>query len=214
MYEVHKKSYWESGMLMLRNIFLHCTLCLQCRSWDKMILGYQLHREEISQPFMHLQLLCYISFNSSQIAQSTLFKWARHLGQPRYHYRTAVLRDTRFSWSLMAKWLKQASQWHEMYCHDLEIMSSNPARVELGVRSTSVLNCTWIKHINFTYLEGVILVRSSPMVFITLLPHNHSPIEIPAPPYNKIQIGVAAFPWTTPVVPVSHRETRGPIALL
>ena len=25
--------------------------------------------------------------------------------------------------SLMAKWLEQASQWHEMYCHDLEVMS-------------------------------------------------------------------------------------------
>ena len=36
----------------------------------------------------------------------------------------------------MAKWLKQASQWHERYCHDLEVMSLNPSRVELGVRST------------------------------------------------------------------------------
>ena len=26
----------------------------------------------------------------------------------------------------------------EMYCHDLEVMSSNPSRVELGVHSTSV----------------------------------------------------------------------------
>ena len=32
----------------------------------------------------------------------------------------------------MAKWLEQASQWHEMYCHDLGVMSSNPGRVELG----------------------------------------------------------------------------------
>ena len=44
--------------------------------------------------------------------------------------------------SLMAKWLKQASQWHKMYTHDLEVMSSNPGWVELGVRSTSVLSCT------------------------------------------------------------------------
>ena len=44
-----------------------------------------------------------------------------------------------FSWVLlMAKWLEQASQWQEMYCHDLEIMSSNPSQVELGVHSTSV----------------------------------------------------------------------------
>ena len=27
------------------------------------------------------------------------------------------------------------------YCHDQEVMSSNPIRTELGVRSTSVLNC-------------------------------------------------------------------------
>ena len=45
----------------------------------------------------------------------------------------------------MAKWLEQASQWHEMYCHDLEVMSLNPGQVELGVLGTSVLSRTWIK---------------------------------------------------------------------
>ena len=35
----------------------------------------------------------------------------------------------------------------EMYCHDLEVMSSNPGQVELGVRSTSVLSCAWSKNI-------------------------------------------------------------------
>ena len=48
--------------------------------------------------------------------------------------------------NLMAKWLEQASQWYEVYCHDLEVMSSNPIRIELGVRSTSVLGRTWIKN--------------------------------------------------------------------
>ena len=33
----------------------------------------------------------------------------------------------------MAEWLEQASQWHEMHHHDLEIMSSNPGWVELEV---------------------------------------------------------------------------------
>ena len=47
----------------------------------------------------------------------------------------------------MAEWLEQASQWHEMYCHDLEVMSSNPGRVELGVLGISVLSRTWTKHI-------------------------------------------------------------------
>ena len=48
--------------------------------------------------------------------------------------------------SLMAKWLEQTSQWHEKYCHNLEVMSSNPGQVKLGVRSTSVLSCTWTKN--------------------------------------------------------------------
>ena len=47
--------------------------------------------------------------------------------------------------SLMAKWLNQASQWHEMYCHDLEVMSSNPVWIELGMHITSVLSHTWTK---------------------------------------------------------------------
>ena len=49
--------------------------------------------------------------------------------------------------SLMAKWLEQASQWHEMYCRDLEVMSSNPSWVEFGVCSTSVLSRNWSKNI-------------------------------------------------------------------
>ena len=40
----------------------------------------------------------------------------------------------------MAKWLEQTSQWHEVYCHDLEVMSWNPGWVDLGVRSTSVVS--------------------------------------------------------------------------
>ena len=35
----------------------------------------------------------------------------------------------------MVKWLEQAFQCHETYCHDLEVMSSNPGRVELGMHS-------------------------------------------------------------------------------
>ena len=37
--------------------------------------------------------------------------------------------------------------WHEMYCHDLEVMSSSPDRAELGMRGTSDLSCTWTKHL-------------------------------------------------------------------
>ena len=38
----------------------------------------------------------------------------------------------------MAEWLGRESQGHEMYCHDLEVMGSNPGKVELWVWSTSV----------------------------------------------------------------------------
>ena len=42
----------------------------------------------------------------------------------------------------MGKWLEQACQCHDMCCHDLEVMSSSPGRVELGVLGTSVLSRT------------------------------------------------------------------------
>ena len=42
----------------------------------------------------------------------------------------------------MAEWLQQASQCHEMYCHDLEVMSSSPGWVKLGMHGTSVLSHT------------------------------------------------------------------------
>ena len=52
----------------------------------------------------------------------------------------------------MAEWLEQASQWHEMYCLDLEVMCSNSSQIELGVHNTSVLStsvqsCTLTKNI-------------------------------------------------------------------
>ena len=39
--------------------------------------------------------------------------------------------------SLMAEWLRQVSQGHEIYCHDLEVIGSSPSWVELRVHSTS-----------------------------------------------------------------------------
>ena len=42
----------------------------------------------------------------------------------------------------MAEWLEQPSQCHEMYCHNLEVMSSNSGWVELGMLGTSVLSHT------------------------------------------------------------------------
>ena len=59
--------------------------------------------------------------------------------------------------SLMAEWLEQAFQWHEMYCHDLEVMSSNPGQVELGVLGTPVLSCTWTKKSHYSKQEFIVL---------------------------------------------------------
>ena len=63
--------------------------------------------------------------------------------------------------SLMAKWLVQASQWQEMYCHDLEVMSSNPSRIKLGVHSASVLSHrpTWSKNICLSFSLSITTVH-------------------------------------------------------
>ena len=70
------------------------------------------------------------------------------------------------------------------------------------------------KEENFTNLLGATVLRSVPMVSMTLLPHIHRPIDIPTPPKNKIQMGVAASPAISPVVAVSQILTTGPMALL
>ena len=54
----------------------------------------------------------------------------------------------------MAEWLEQASQCHEMCCHDLEVMSLSPCRVELGVCGTSV--CYYFCYFNQIYMYPVI----------------------------------------------------------
>ena len=53
----------------------------------------------------------------------------------------------------MAEWLDQASEWHEMYCHDLKVMSSNPSWVELEVLSTCVLSRTRTKHKTYLTIQ-------------------------------------------------------------
>ena len=46
----------------------------------------------------------------------------------------------------MAEWLEQVSQGHDVWCQDLEVMSSNLGQAELGVSSTSALSRTWTKN--------------------------------------------------------------------
>ena len=40
-----------------------------------------------------------------------------------------------------------------MYCHDLEVMSSNNNQVELGVRNTSVPSRTWTKNVLCVFIS-------------------------------------------------------------
>ena len=53
----------------------------------------------------------------------------------------------------MVEWLEQVSQLHEMYRHDLEVMSSNPSWVELGAHSTSVISRIRTKQITEIYIS-------------------------------------------------------------
>lgn len=64
------------------------------------------------------------------------------------------------------------------------------------------------------YLDGVMGVRSFPMVWITLRPHTQRPVQMPTPPYRSSQIGVGEFDTTEPLSYRSHRAMSGPIALL
>lgn len=63
-------------------------------------------------------------------------------------------------------------------------------------------------------LEGVMGVRSLPMVWMTLRPHTHRPMQMPTPPYSSSQMGVGSLEVTLLVVYTSHRATSGPMALL
>ena len=64
--------------------------------------------------------------------------WSKNLMWPFRSPSTIILQKYKTQKSLLVEWLEQASQQHEVYCHDLEVMSLNPSWVELEVRSTSV----------------------------------------------------------------------------
>lgn len=66
----------------------------------------------------------------------------------------------------------------------------------------------------WSHLEGVIGVRSLPIVWMTRRPQTHNPAQIPRPPYSSSQTGVAASCITPPWSYIIHRATKGPIALL
>ena len=100
----------------------------------------------------------------------------------------------------MAEWLEQVSQWHEVYCHDLKVMGSNPGWVELGVRSTSIPSCTWTKNIWFPSCHSAMvllfsILYSTPaktLLFYlhpSILNHSHSLSILKHPGHcNGIQI--------------------------
>lgn len=65
-----------------------------------------------------------------------------------------------------------------------------------------------------SYLDGVMGVRSLPMVLITLRPSTQSPAQMPTPPNRSSQMGVGKLDSTDPLSYSSQMATRGPIALL
>lgn len=46
------------------------------------------------------------------------------------------------------------------------------------------------------YLEGVMGVRSRPIVWMTRRPHTHSPAQMPTPPYSRSHVGVVILEVT------------------
>ena len=60
---------------------------------------------------------------------------------------------------LMAQSLGRASQRYEMFPHDPEVVGSNPSRVELGVRSSSLyLSPIWAKNITIAKTHWQLVV--------------------------------------------------------
>ena len=93
--------------------------------------------------FMRLThtLILPLQICNGSLALRTILKWYLSIYIKQVIVRLSVRLWTAKPQGLMgfARWSElQASSWHEMCCHDLEVMRSNPGRVELGVRSTSV----------------------------------------------------------------------------
>lgn len=70
------------------------------------------------------------------------------------------------------------------------------------------------KYKNEPHLDGVMGVRSLPMVLITLRPSTQSPVQMPTPPNRSSQMGVGKLDTTDPLLYSSQMATSGPIALL
>ena len=87
--------------------------------------------------------------------------------------------------SLMVKGLEQASQWHEMYCHDLEVVNSNPIQIQLGAHSTSALRLLEPKLYIHCFLEKYALV------------YEHNQAYTPVSLWSKISLWFVWFQKTT-----------------
>src|SRR5699024_3380935 len=85
--------------------------------------------------------------------------------------------------------------------------------VEMGSPIFEAINTVIAAPISMVnQVVGVILVRSEPIVWITLRPQTHRPIEMPMPPYRRMYQGVS--PLESPSRKMSITATSGPIALL
>ena len=118
----------DSGFF-LHNVKQLLIVCLKYFGWVHGALQMGQAHEAVHKEIQPLtQLICNVIAVRSEFVQCNITEMNCN-GSCRY---MSVRK------SLMATWLEQASQWHEMYCRDLDVMSSNPGWVKLGVRSTSV----------------------------------------------------------------------------
>lgn len=90
----------------------------------------------------------------------------------------------------------------------------NPLKKERICYNATISERSLLYDIKMAYLDGVMGVRSLPMVLITLRPSTQSPVQMPTPPNRSSQMGVGKLDTTDPLSYSSQMATSGPIALL
>lgn len=130
------------------------------------------------------------SFQTTGSDQRTL-QWVVETGRPMFEATTTVRAEA----SSMLKPL-QGKKNNTHVSHGC--VSTCPLEGLVMSEEDVVL---WLRRKSFCtvwnlYLEGVMGVRSLPIVWITRRPHTQSPAQMPTPPYSSNQMGVGSFEVT------------------
>lgn len=154
--------------------------------------------EEKLAPHVELLLDCLLkppsyetvsSVISRLSSQTTVFdqltlQWVVETGRPMLEATTTVKAEA----SSMLKPLQEEKEKKLMWmCLSSSNVRSSNVWGGCGSGWKQLMNCLSL------YLEGVMGVRSFPIVWITRRPHTQSPAQIPTPPYSSNQMGVCAF---------------------